>query len=78
MAIIGGLVPWLLRLALGPTLRHHRVPPVAVKECSIAPSRKAPARPRPPRAMLLDIQRGGCRQVTGTRRRRSELPQRPD
>ena len=46
LAIVGGLVLWLLRLALAPasTLAGFRAWVLA--ECPVAPGRRAPARPR--------------------------------
>ena len=46
LAILGGLVLWLLRLALAPasTLAGFRA--WVLEECPVAPGRRAPARPR--------------------------------
>ena len=45
MAIIGGLVLWLLRLAIAPPSTLAGFRRWALEECPVAPGRKAPAAP---------------------------------
>ena len=44
IAVLGGLLLWLLRLALGPALDHHRVPPAgSSRNAPSPPAAKPPA-----------------------------------
>jgi hypothetical protein len=79
-AIVGGLLPWLLRLALAPvsTLAGFRA--WVIEECPVAPGRRARPGPRAPRpgiappsekaitAGSLSDQQGGARPGTKTAR----------